>query len=396
MRRLLQILAAALVIGLTGGPTVVAQNDALQFILEQARQRRALQQQNSQRAAAPRPRDGQQRSAVVVRDTPDQPKVDPHAFVLVIGDSFGELLGGGLQEAYAQQPEIAVLRRAKPESGLVRADFHDWPKTLRDLLAGDLKVTHAVIQMGANDRQPIRDEANVAHEPGSDRWRELYGQRVDAMVRMLVERRIPTFWVGMPPMQAPKFSADMMALNDLVRGRVQKEGGRFIDIWEAFVDSQNRFAAYGPDLAGENVRLRANDGVHFTKAGARKAAHFVELELKRVIENRPDSSVITLQTEPTNVESLPLELQPGGIDRAIDRMAAGLPEPVGIPGLAVKPAAGPILQLNRPPVAPGGALASLQTPAPAGEAQALIERVFGQGLPADPKPGRADDFRWPR
>ena len=188
----------------------------------------------------------------------------------------------------------------------------------------------------------------------------------------------------------------MMALNDIARPQVLKSGGQFVDLWEPFVDAENKFSAYGPDLSGQTTKLRANDGVHFTKAGARKAAHFVELELRRLMENKPASTVIAIPAETSPVEKLPLELQPGGVDRAIDRMVQGLPEPVGIPNLPMKPAAGPILTLNKPPVSPGATLAGMRDPAPPSDAQIVIERVYGEGRIGDSKPGRVDDFRWSR
>lgn len=400
--RLLKIMLAALVIGLTGGPTVVAQSDALQFILEQARQRRAAEDRARRRAeqrrqrpiAAPTAR--RTPSTVIVRDTPETPKVDPTTFIVVLGDSFAEQLAGGVDEAFEAQPEVAVIRRTRPESGLARADFYDWPKSVRELLASDQKITFAVIQMGANDRQPIREEPNLVHEPGGERWRELYLQRLDSVIRGFAERQIPVFWVGMPPMQSVRYSAEMMALNELVRAQAPKSGGQFIDIWEPFVDAENKFSAYGPDLSGQNTKLRANDGVHFTRAGARKAAHFIELELRRMMENRSAPTVIAIPAQPSKVESLPLELQPGGVERAIDRMVQGLPEPSAVPNVPVKPAAGPILPLNQPTLSPGGALASARDPRPTGEAQAIIERAYSEGQPADYKPGRIDDFRWTR
>ena len=39
----------------------------------------------------------------------------------------------------------------------------------------------------------------------------------------------------------------------------------------------------GPDFEGQIRRLRAGDGVHFTRAGARKLAHYVEREIRRVM-----------------------------------------------------------------------------------------------------------------
>jgi uncharacterized protein len=58
-----------------------------------------------------------------------------------------------------------------------------------------------------------------------------------------------------------------------------------------------------------------------------------------------------------------------------------------------KPLAGPILPLTARPLSPGGALATRGSPMRIG---ALVERVLAQGAPADPKPGRADNFAWPR
>lgn len=396
LSRLLKLLLAALVIGLTGGPTVTAQTDALQFMLEQARQRRALEQRRQRRVATPARAVREPRRVVIVRDTPERPKVDPSTFVWVLGDAFAEQLADGLDEAFAEQPDIAVSRRTRAESGLARADFYDWPKTVREILASDQKITFAVIQIGANDRQAIREEPNLSHEPDSDRWRELYSQRVDSIVRAFAEKRIPVLWVGMPPMQSQRYSADMLALNDITRAQTAKSGARFIDIWESFVDGENKFSAYGPDLNGQATRLRANDGVHFTRAGARKAAHFVELELKRLMEAQPATTVVAVPAETAPLETLPLELQPGGIDRAIDRMVMGVPEPAGVPSLPVKPAAGPILTLNSPPISAGGTLASARDPRVYSDAQAVIERVYGEGRVADFKPGRIDDFRWPR
>jgi len=55
-----------------------------------------------------------------------------------------------------------------------------------------------------------------------------------------------------------------------------KAGIVYVDVWDGFVDEDGRFAQSGPDFEGQTRRLRAGDGVHFTQAGARKLAHFVE------------------------------------------------------------------------------------------------------------------------
>ena len=57
-------------------------------------------------------------------------------------------------------------------------------------------------------------------------------------------------------------------------------------MWDGFVDEAGKFTTQGPDYEGQMRRLRSGDGVYFTKAGARKLAHYVEREIRRYMSNR--------------------------------------------------------------------------------------------------------------
>ena len=95
---------------------------------------------------------------------------------------------------------------------------------------------------------------------------------------------MPVFWVGLPSIRGPKSTSDMLYLNDLYRTRAEKAGVTYIDVWDGFVDESGRFAVQGPDFEGQIRRLRVSDGVHFTKAGARKLAHYLEREMRRMMQ----------------------------------------------------------------------------------------------------------------
>ncbi len=334
---------------------------------------------------------------MVLTDQPAVPKTEPTVFVAVIGDSLAENLGGGLTEAFDTNPDVLVLRRGRSSTGLVRDDFYDWRKSLRDLLATDAKVTHVVVMMGLNDRQVLRDATGATLEPMTDAWRETYAARVDEMVAIAAERNVALLWVGMPPMQNARSSADMLALNEIVRVRIGR-GLRavYIDVWEAFTDAQNRYTTNGPSLTGETARLRANDGIHLTRAGARKAAHFVEIELKRLLDKAEPTPVFAMPY-PNDPAATDPALQPGGVDRLIDEAARRGLEGLPLPPLDIqpKPVAGPIVPLNAPEAASGGALVTGAAQRGTGDAARLIEQVLVEGRPPGPKPGRADDFRWP-
>jgi hypothetical protein len=407
MRSLITVLGAACLLLLTGGPSSFAEGDTMLTrdpTLQRGRGFFFFGSQTPQRpAVAPRPARvapaTPRRSApVVVRDDPVIPKVDVAHHILVIGDSMGHLLAGGLDDALNDRPDVAVVHKARLESGLVRADFYDWPKAALELLESDQKVSIGVILLGLNDRQAIR-EGDTVHEPLSPRWTELYRARIDAVIAAFASRRLPLIWVGMPPVQNARLSADFMTLNESFRQQVEKGGGQYVDLWGAFVDAENRYAATGPDVTGQTMRLRLGDGIHFTPAGARKAAHFVDLVIRRIIEAAPaQPGIIALPVSPESGAPINPELQPGGIERMIDIMVGNQQAALGLPAsLQARPLAGPILPLTGQP-RPGEQtlLVSITDARGRGEAAVQLQRVFGDGIVPEPKPGRLDDHRWPR
>lgn len=397
LRSLAMVLGAACLLLLTGGPVSLAQQQPQRSLFQMfwqlpAQPRTAAPQRRQRVAPAVRRRE----APVVVRDDPVIPKVDVAHHIVVIGDSLANLLASGLDDALNNRPDVEVIHKAKPDSGLVRSDFYDWPKAASELLAGDQKITIGVILLGLNDRQPLR-EGETVHEPLSPRWLELYRDRIDAVANAFAGRRVPLIWVGAPPMQNGRLSADMITFNDLYRQRVEKAGGQYVDLWGGFVDAENRYVGTGPDVSGQPVRLQLGDGIHFTAAGARKAAHFVDLVIRRMIEAAPQSSVIALPVSPETGAPSALELQPGGVERLIDQMVAGLPV-IGLPAaLQARPLAGPIQPLTgQAALSEQPLLASITEARGRGDAALQLERVFGQGIAPDPVPGRLDDYRWPR
>jgi hypothetical protein len=398
LRSLAMVLCAACLLLLTGGPVSLAQQprqqqrDLFQMFWQLPAQPRTAPQPRQRVAPVVRRRE----APVVVRDDPVIPKVDVAHHIVVMGDSLANLLANGLDDALNNRPDVEVIHRAKPDSGLVRSDFYDWPKVISELLASDQKISIGVILLGLNDRQPIR-EGETVHEPLSPRWLELYRDRVDAIANAFAGKRVPLIWVGAPPMQNGRLSADLITFNDLYRQRVEKAGGQYVDLWGGFVDAENRYAATGPDVSGQPVRLRLGDGIHFTAAGARKAAHFVDLVIRRMIEAAPQNSVIALPVSPETGAPSALELQPGGVERLIDQMVAGVPT-IGLPAaLQARPLAGPIQPLTgQATLSEQPLLASITEARGRGDAALQLERVFGQGIAPDPLPGRLDDYRWPR
>src|SRR6185295_4717995 len=152
----------------------------------------------------------------------------------------------------------------------------------------------------------------VVHEFRSEKWGELYGKRVDEMIGVLKARGVPVFWVGLPSLRGSRSTSEMVYLNDLYRGRAEKAGIVYVDIWDGFVDDAGNYNNYGPDFEGQTRRLRAGDGAHFTRSGARKLAHYVEREIRRVMLARATPMATPLPQEPDpDVKTPPTAAAPG-------------------------------------------------------------------------------------
>jgi uncharacterized protein len=369
--------------------------------------------------------------------------------VLVLGDAMADWLAYGLEDAYAERPDMGVIRKYKTVSGLIKyqpkGDPADWAAAARGILATE-KADAIVVMLGLNDRMPIREPAvdksdskssekktdkkdakakpdakpgdaksgakpdgaadaaakpedkpadtessaddaadndappaaapeKSARSPGGvyefreDRWVELYTKKIEEMIGVLKSKGVPVLWVGLPAVRGAKATADALFLDSLYRDAAGKAGITYVDVWDGFVDEAGRFLQQGPDFEGQIRRLRAYDGVYFTRAGARKLAHYAEREISRLLAAR--SGPIALPTEPATPDANALPGQP-----------------------APRPLAGPIVPLVASSVGtdqllggPGSRPAAVD---------ALAARTMVKGEPLAPPAGRADDFVWPR
>jgi hypothetical protein len=349
----------------------------------------------------------------------------PTTTVVVIGDSMADWLGYGLDELYADQPELGVERKTRAASGLVRYEPKnetlDWPQAIKDALANE-KPNAIVVMLGVNDRVPMRDKnppppnakraggesaqpANQAtnQPPGqpaqdkaaapvdseappqaaaqaepqrpvpggsyefhTDPWAALYAKRIDDMINALKTKGVPIVWVGLPAIRGTKSTSDVGYLDELYRGRAERAGIVYVDIWDGFVDDQGRYAVQGPDFEGQIRRLRTADGVHFTKAGAVKLASYVDRELRRVMS--------------THIAPV------------------ALPTPEASPKagtVGTRPDVGPVVPLSANEADSGDLVGAGGHTNPA-LSDPTAAKVLSRGDPLPAPTGRADDFSWPR
>ena len=105
-------------------------------------------------------------------------------------------------------------------------------------------------------------------------------------------RGTPVIWVGLPAVKGRQSTADASFLNELYRSHAARAGADYVDVWDGFVSESGEYTARGPDVDGQIRRLRTEDGVNFTRAGALKLAHFVEREINRILAARAPTAAL--------------------------------------------------------------------------------------------------------
>jgi uncharacterized protein len=93
---------------------------------------------------------------------PEKRETVPERNILVLGDGMADWLAYGLEDAYADRPDMGVIRRHKTFSGLIRyqpkGDPADWAAAAKGILATE-KPEAIVVMLGLNDRVAIREPA---------------------------------------------------------------------------------------------------------------------------------------------------------------------------------------------------------------------------------------------
>jgi hypothetical protein len=200
--------------------------------------------------------------------------------ILVIGDSHAEGMLLGLVEAFGTDPRLQLTRKHRAIASLLKADLDEELKALDADLARERPLI-AIVMLGIYDRIPFRPPAGRRSNIGSDDWKAEYGRRVDLVMKLLKRRNIAVYWAGLPPLRRPDANEDAKMMNEIFRERAYLNGQKFIDIYTGFADEEGDYTPTGPDLTGDMRTMRASDGIHFTPAGNRKLANFIEIELKR-------------------------------------------------------------------------------------------------------------------
>ena len=368
---------------------------------------------------------------------PEKRNTVPERHILVLGDSMADWLAYGLEDVYADQPEMGVVRKHKTASGLIKyqpkGNPADWAAAAKGILATE-KADAIVIMLGLDDRVAIR-------EPAADKSDTKPGDKKDAKAKpeakpsgekpaakpdgapKVADPELPPDDAadssGAPPATGPEKSAG--SPNGLNEFREK----RWVELYREKIDEMiSVLKAKGVPVlwmglpAVRGVKATAETAfldTLYRDAAGKAGITYVDVwdgfvdEAGRFLQQGPDfeGQIRKLRSADgvyfTKAGALKLAHY---AERELSRLLAARSAPIVLPtepatpdanarpDQPARPLAGPIVPLVASSVGTDQLLGAPGSRQVAIDAQAARLLIRGEALPAPA--GRADDFAWPR
>jgi hypothetical protein len=157
-------------------------------------------------------------------------------------------------------------------TGLARPEVFNWPAHLQEVIATE-DPTALVLTLGSNDDQTLTGEGGVG-PLGSEAWKQEYARRVGGLMDLVTgDGTRKLFLLGIPTVDsAERNDYRYPMINEIFEAEAAKRPGRvtYIDLYKAFSAPGG---GYTDTL--DLVRVRAADGIHFTRDGGDRIADLV-------------------------------------------------------------------------------------------------------------------------
>ncbi|EAH8338371.1 DUF459 domain-containing protein, partial [Campylobacter upsaliensis] len=184
---------------------------------------------------------------------------------LLIGDSLMQGVAVALNKDL-KNLGLKVVDLSKQNTGLSYKSYFDWAKETTKTLQNNKKIKYLVVLLGANDPWDIK-KGGIYHRFNSKSWLEIYTQRVDEILKIAAKYNAKVLWYEIPPVKKDDLNKKLSILNQIYSQEILKNKGIFINT-KLFFSKNDAYSAYIKDENNKSIKVRSDDGVHFTPSGA--------------------------------------------------------------------------------------------------------------------------------
>ncbi|MGI7518827.1 GDSL-type esterase/lipase family protein [Campylobacter coli] len=199
----------------------------------------------------------------------DNTKLEVHK-----GDEFlfiGDSLMQGVAIALNRDLIVLGLKAndlSKQNTGLSYKSYFDWAKATKEAFAKNPNIKYLVVLLGANDPWDIK-KGGVYHRFGSDSWIDIYTYRVNEIINIAKQHHVKILWFEIPPVKKNELNEKIQILNKIYSEEILKNKQIFINT-KLFFSVNDEFSTYIKNENNKSIKMRTDDGIHFTSNGAKE------------------------------------------------------------------------------------------------------------------------------
>ncbi|ECL4224053.1 SGNH/GDSL hydrolase family protein [Campylobacter coli] len=157
---------------------------------------------------------------------------------------------------------------SKQNTGLSYKSYFDWAKATKEAFAKNPNIKYLVVLLGANDPWDIK-KGGVYHRFSSDSWIDIYTYRVNEIINIAKQHHAKILWFEIPPVKKNELNEKIQILNKIYSEEILKNKQIFINT-KLFFSINDEFSTYIKNENNKSIKMRTDDGIHFTSNGAKE------------------------------------------------------------------------------------------------------------------------------
>ncbi|EAI4852631.1 DUF459 domain-containing protein [Campylobacter coli] len=157
---------------------------------------------------------------------------------------------------------------SKQNTGLSYKSYFDWAKATKEAFAKNPNIKYLVVLLGANDPWDIK-KGGIYHRFGSDSWIDIYTYRVNEIINIAKQYHAKILWFEIPPVKKNELNEKIQILNKIYSEEILKNKQIFINT-KLFFSVNDEFSTYIKNENNKSIKMRTDDGIHFTSNGAKE------------------------------------------------------------------------------------------------------------------------------
>jgi uncharacterized protein len=209
---------------------------------------------------------------------PGQPRI-----IALVGDS---MMTVGISAVFlretANRKDLQIIKMFHSGTGLARPEVYNWMTQYPAMLQSN-HPNVVMVAIGANDAQGFVENGEVL-KFGTDKWIEVYRQRLSDFLDLLTAEGARVVWGSLPPMKHEGYDQKIKVINRIAYTEISaRPQVSWFNSTSFIGDVAGNFREFLPTANGNIIRIRASDGIHLSDKGA----VLLTSELMRWIDAQP-------------------------------------------------------------------------------------------------------------